>query len=90
MRNVYKLLAEKYMTVVDTDQNDLEEVNKNYPIAKAIEEARKKKPAKKAEKKPFAKNPFVKALGDRWKGLTKESPAALAKPTTKPHTPTSI
>lgn len=40
----------------------------------ALEEKKtevKKNVKKKEEKKPFAKNPFVNAMGDRWKGLSK-------------------
>jgi hypothetical protein len=32
---------------------------------------KKEEPKKKKEEKPFAKNPFVSAVGDRWKGLSK-------------------
>jgi hypothetical protein len=43
----------------------------DYPQEVSVEGKKKEVVKKKEEKKPFAKNPYIAAMGDRYKGLSK-------------------
>jgi len=53
------------------DPEGVETGSTQEPEETTITAEKKKEQPKKVEKKPFAKNPYVAAIGDRWKGLSK-------------------